>query len=535
MSSCQVEFDRLRAPVEDRTALIEPPFDQIRDLVTENLCRRDQFDCDLHGRSLTELSQLARTNLMSAARRWTSAYRNVAAQPTDPVGLIYVAGHQPQMFHPGVWLKNFALGALAEEHGATAINLVIDNDILAEASLSVPSGTAEDPHVVKIPFDRPDARVPHEERRIEDRALFESFDRRVEDAIASLVPNPLIGQYWQLVQARSKETDNLGACLAQARHQLEGSWGLGTLEVPQSRVCEGEAFQWFVAHLLADLPEFREVHNQAVREYRLAHHIRSTSHPVPELAEEGSWLEAPLWVWTADESRRRRLFARSLGNEIALSDRQAWETRLPLRRDGDAGRAVDRLLQLQRDGVRIRSRALVTTLWARLALGDLFIHGIGGAKYDQVTNALMERFFRVRPPCFMVVSATLHLPIERHRATPADARAIDQELRNLTYHPERYLNGSDASPRELIDAKSQWIATPQTKENARKRCCAIRAINAALQPPLEERRRQLLEQQTPILRRLKAESVLARRDYAFCLYPEATLRKFLSQLLPKSA
>ena len=81
-------------------------------------------------------------------------------------------------------------------------------------------------------------------------------------------------------------------------------------------MCAGEAFQWFTAHLLARLPEFRAIYNEAVREYRRVHHVRSLSHPVPELAEEGPWLEAPLWVWTADEPRRRRLFARAAGGEI---------------------------------------------------------------------------------------------------------------------------------------------------------------------------------------------------------------------------
>ncbi len=287
-------------------------------------------------------------------------------------------------------------------------------------------------------------------------------------------------------------------------------------------------------HLLAQLPRFHAIHNEALRQYRRTYRVRSISHPVPELAEEETWLEAPFWVWTADEPHRRRLFARSAGGEIAISDRQSWEARLPLQADGDAGRAVERLLELQRGGVRIRSRALVTTLWARLALGDLFIHGIGGAKYDRLTDMLIERFFGLRPPHFMVLSATLHLPIERDRATADDAQAIERELRGLTYHPEQYLDGLADAPADLLADKRRWIETPQTVENARRRCRAIRAGNAALQPWLDDRRKRLQEQQTRVLRRLRAESVLAWREYAFCLYPEPTLRGFLSGLLHKT-
>ena len=181
---------------------------------------------------------------------------------------------------------------------------------------------------------------------------------------------------------------------------MEGSWGLETLEVPQSSVCAGEAFQWFAAHLLARLPEFHAIHNEAVREYRRAHRVRSLSHPVPELAEDGGLAGGPAMgvdgrrapspasFRPLDRRRNRPLRSAVVGGPVAASA------------EGDAGRAVERLLELQHGGVRIRSRALVTTLWARLALGDLFIHGIGGAKYDRVTDLLMERFFGLHPPGF---------------------------------------------------------------------------------------------------------------------------------------
>ena len=88
--------------------------------------------------------------------------------------------------------------------------------------------------------------------------------------------------------------------------------------------------------------------------------------------------------------------------------------------------------------MKIRSRALITTLWARLALGDLFLHGIGGAKYDQVTDRLIERFFGLQPPGIMVLSATLHLPVAPPRGmTPDEVRRDPAGTsRDLTFHPE---------------------------------------------------------------------------------------------------
>lgn len=512
--------------------MIEPPFEGVRELVSENVRGRGRRSYDLQGRSLADVSLLARAELLVAARQWTGEYRDVSAAPIDASGLIFLAGHQPQMFHPGVWFKNFALGALAKRCGATGVNLIVDGDMLSDTSLRVPGGSIAEPNAAAIPFDRPDPGIPYEDRKIEDRELFASFGRRASEQIAPLLTDTLLGVYWPLVQGRAEHNDNLGGCLAQARHQLEGFWGLETLEVSQSRLCAGEGFQWFMAHLLAQLPRFRAVYNDSLREYRRLNRVRSVSHPAPDLAEEGGWLETPFWVWTAAMPRRRRLFARMEAGEVVLCDRQSWEARLPLQPEGDAGRAVERLVELQRGGVRIRPRALVTTLWARLVLGDLFIHGIGGAKYDRVTDRLIERFFGLAAPGFMVVSATLHLPIERDRVVPHDVRRIEQEMRGMTYQPERYLdNASDGNVAGLVAEKARWVSTPQSVLNAKQRCQAIRRINAALQPWLAERRGEAADRLADMSRRVRAEDVLGSREYAFCVYPGQTLREFFSGLL----
>ena len=49
------------------------------------------------------------------------------------------------------------------------------------------------------------------------------------------------------------------------------------------------------------------------------------------------------------------------------------------------------------------------------------------------SHSTVEGFFGLRPPGFLVISATLHLPIERRRPSIEDARAIlpDHVFREL--------------------------------------------------------------------------------------------------------
>jgi hypothetical protein len=537
MPNRRVEFRRFAAPGADRAALVDPPWEGVGGLIAANVQGKQQLAaCHVAGRTLADLAQEARADLLAAARRWTAVYRDVPPAAENPRGPILLAGHQPELFHPGVWFKNFALGTLAQRHGATAVNLLIDSDTIKGASLPVPGGTVENPHREMIPLDCPQPAIPYEERQVVDEAEFADFGRRVAEQMAALVPRPLIADYWPMVLERRRQTDRLGYCLAQARHQLEGRWGLRTLEVPQSWVCESQPFRWFVVHLLAEAERFREVYNQAVGEYRRAHRIRSASHPVPDLARDGPWIELPLWIWTAQRPERRRLFVRREGGGLAVSDRRGLEFRVPWKQGGDAAAGVEALAESSRRGVRIRSRALGTTLWARLALGDLFLHGIGGAKYDQVTDRLIERFFGMEPAGILVLSATLYLPLAAPHGMAEQVRAIRRQLRDLVFHAELAIHPPPSHEAgELLAAKRRWIDTPQTAENAYQRWRSLREINAALQPWVAGRRQRLLASLAAAEHALRAEKVLCWREYGFCLYPEKILQEFLGELLPKNA
>ncbi len=70
---------------------------------------------------------------------------------------------------------------------------------------------------------------------------------------------------------------------------------------------------------------------------------------------------------------------------------------LPLNPDSEACCAVERLRDLPARSIRLRTRALLTTMYSRLLLGDLFIHGIGGSKYDELGDEIMRRFLGFEP------------------------------------------------------------------------------------------------------------------------------------------
>ena len=518
-------YPSYRAPQADGEILCLPPWSTLAQQLATNRQGLVGHNVEILGIPLVELAQTARQELIEKALAHTNRYANVAA-PTNKNAPLIVTGHQPELAHPGVWLKNFAAAKLAHQTGGTAISLIIDNDLCRTPSLRVPTGSPEQPKIVDLPLDQPLEKMPYEERTIIDPLLWKSLGQRATEAMAPLVADPLIAQWWPEVVKISKETPQLGLAIAQARHRLELDWNPPSLEIPQSQVCQTDAFRQFLLHLLFDAERLRNDYNGALTDYRQAHHLRSPAQPLPDLTEIEGWTETPFWIWTRTDPTRRALFVQQTPTGLLLSDRQQWQATLP--RDASQS-ALQQLAEWESQGIKLRTRALITTLYARLLLADTFIHGIGGAKYDQVTDTLSQRFFGISPPAYATLSGTLRLPIDHPSTSPRQLRLLQQTLRELLYHPETHLQDSLADPKvaALIAEKKRWVQIIKTKINATERHVRISTANASLQPWVEPLRKEIKTELDTVASRISANQVLESREYAFCLFPRKHLRKFL--------
>ena len=450
---------RPRPPHGDGEAWVEPPAAEVPALVQRNVSARDHAaHCDILGCSLAQLRDVARQDVLRRAIAHTTAYRDVQL-PCRPhtAAPIILSGHQPQLFHPGIWYKNFLLSEFADRTCSHAINLVIDTDTIENVSIRVPSGSMDEPIQAWVALDVTGERVPYEERAVADPAFFASFGSRVQAAISPLVQRPLGREFWLYAVQTAHRTNNLGQSVAQARHRLEGDWGLNTLELPLSSVCDLWSFRWFAVRLLAGAHRLRRIHNDCLAEYRCLHRLRGRARPVPDLTEADGCIEVPFWLWKTDQPKRLPAFVRRRGREMELSNNKDIRIALPLGESADAGRCVERLGHASRKGIRFRPRALITTMFSRLVLSDLFIHGIGGAKYDQVTDAIVRRLFRIDLPGHLTATATFKLPIPRTRVELGDLQRVKRLLRELHYHPELHVEVTpETAP--LIAEKRRWIS-----------------------------------------------------------------------------
>jgi hypothetical protein len=516
----------LRAPDQDGAVVAEPPLSQVAELLAGNQQRLVQNTLML-GRSWADLRLKARQAALDSARTY---FRDAGEPlPSRNHGPLLMAGHQPDLFHPGVWVKNFALHGLARTHAGVALNLVVDNDTAKSTSVRVPTRATPvvpRPHALNIPFDRWVGEVPFEERTVADETVFAGFSDRVIDAMQDWGFTPLLAKFWVEARRQARSTSLLGELLARARRELERSWGCHNLEVPVSRLCRTEPFAWFACHLLSDLPRFHAIYNEVVHGYRRRHGLKSENHPVPDLAAYGDWLEAPFWAWRNRQTRRGRLLARIREGKIDLRVGPEPLPSLTL------NSAPSQWMDLEALGFKVRSRALTNTLYARLFVADLFIHGIGGGRYDELTDEIIRRFYGMEPPRFLVLSATRLLPLPIFPIQPSEVRRLERLARDLECNPQRYLEVESPLFRDLITEKQTWIKRePGSEEERRRRFEALRASNHQLRPFVVDRLRATRSHLAEGERQLQANAVLRRRDYAFCLFPEEILRPFVTRFL----
>jgi hypothetical protein len=520
-----VNGNRLRAPVEDGGVVAWPDLSQALDLADSN--RRLLDKLVLPGITRAE----GRQEVLAASAH----YHDAAGEPLaacDAAGPILMAGHQPELFHPGVWIKNYALAGLAAKAGGTALNLIVDTDVPKTNTVRVPVNAA-DPRqaMVRVPFDAHLPDVPFEERRVHDQAIWNRFPESIATLSRTWPFRPIFVDFWEEVTAASLRTPLLGERWARARRACERSWGCHNFELPQSAICRTRAFAAFFCQIAHRAASFRTAHNAALAQYRKANGIRGPGRPIPDLAADGDWLELPFWIWEAPKSKRRRLLVRAAGNGL-IALRMGQGRVVAEISSGTGGQAA--LNELEHRGVKIRTRALLTTMFARLFLCDLFMHGLGGAMYDEITDDIIRAFWRIEPPRFMVLSGSLRLPFRCSPGDVAEASRLQQLSRDLRWNPDRHLAcvANNEGARQLAEERAHWISwKADSPARRRDRFQNLRRLTGLIQPFVADEVASVDEKLSVCKRQVELERVLCDRDFAFCLYPEFRLRPFCQRFL----
>ncbi|HON68175.1 MAG TPA: hypothetical protein PLS23_16940, partial [Phycisphaerae bacterium] len=396
-----LRFDRLQTPRRDGEVLIEPAAALWAGLIEQDIRHRKPHECTLRlaGMPIEEVRHATRARVLGP-------------KVTGPV---IACGHQPEFAHPGVWAKHVIVAEVASRLGAHGADLVVDNDAPRTTALTLPDPDPDgyiDQQI--IPVLRGTTGAAYESRPPLNPAAIDAIQRQIADTLAGitiaddghladggppadggrLADTSLVFQYLSGVASAARPRDFVEQHLAGRAH-VDRLFAIDLQEIRVSDAFNGP----FVADILLNLERFAHEYNSSLAEYRREQRVRSPDRPLPDLKRVEDRLEAPFWIYQPLQ-QRRRLWIASRGDALDLfagPDLVGTLSRTELARSAAA--ALASLAPWV-----IRPRALTLTLWARLLLCNLFVHGIGGAKYDRINDGIFRRYYGCEPPPYACVS-----------------------------------------------------------------------------------------------------------------------------------
>jgi hypothetical protein len=303
-------------------------------------------------------------------------------------------------------------------------------------------------------------------------------------------------------------------------------FGLAVHHLPTSLLCETDSWHFFVRAWVDNAGAWTAAYNARLADYRRSHGIKNPQQPMPDLARADraggvSEFELPFWIHRPGAPRERLAVRASAGGRVLL----AGDVELAIRPEG---RVVAGPWQL-------RPRALTLTMFTRLFLADLFIHGIGGAIYDQITDALMRELFGLVPP-YGCVSAAWLLPIGRAAEIP-DIPRLRWRRHHATHNPQQLIDPFTAvrtDVAELIAARKDLVARLLDRaraDKAQRRAWfdQLHAVNEQLHAKSPRILGELDEKLAAARDARERNKTLLWREYFFALHSPGSLMKLQSR------
>jgi hypothetical protein len=377
-----------KAPAADGELLIWPEPRQLLDRTRENQTRLSSAD---HVRiQNAPLPQVRR-----AVRQFLG---HDDAQP------LLATGHQTELYHAGVWVKDVLIDHAATLLGGQAYHFAVDTDGPKHLHVRWPGasmpisddpaiGTAAWSALLAPPTPRHVQEIEQAARRDWPRFGFE----------------PMLFGLLDSLRKSALEPSNLSATITNAQHRLDWDLGLRHHAMLVSPLLTSHGFLALAHHILSRANGFAASYNRALAEYRRETGTTSPMRPMPDLFVSEQSIEVPFWLDNLHEGTRSRpsVFRAAEGWMLELLSGEEFAFRPEL----DADEAAESLRRfLDRTGHRLAPRALTLTIFLRLLVADQFVHGIGGGRYDQVADKIIADHFGIQPPAFSVTTATMYFP-----------------------------------------------------------------------------------------------------------------------------
>ncbi|VAX19515.1 hypothetical protein MNBD_NITROSPINAE01-164 [hydrothermal vent metagenome] len=515
-----MSFQNIKVPEKEGETLFVPPFKTYGDLLEENIEKRKNLLTQ--NKKLVPCAIEARKTTIEKAIAYTKGLGLNSTVPPALNAPIIATGHQPAIFHPGVMIKIVAMNKKAKELNATPLFITVDSDEFRGESFSVPEVSSKKlgkKNVTLLP-------APNEQKIFEQVSApsFEQIERVLKTELEDLSKSESLHMHAKALSCYLKRLSPdifaTAKTLADTLIIMRRVWdepvaeGKGYLELPVSLLCDTPSFLAFAENIFENIEDFFNVYNGELAKYRKLRKLRYPANPFPDLAvRNDGWLETPFWGITEDTSRTRLFVKRDDNGKIILST-------------GD-GTQTASVTDIASGSLKIRPKAITLTIYLRLFVLDLFIHGVGGAKYDTITDKIIERFYKITPPGYACISATMGLdvPIENPQEK---IDVITKNIRLAEQNPEK-VAGEDREDIAILAQKKNLLVEKMAHPETDRKTTGlmIKELNNKMKTLMAPEIKRLKETLSSLEESMGEWETARARDYPFFLTDPQKLRSLI--------
>ncbi len=459
--------------------------------------------------------------------------REITRAHFDLTGLPFVlTGHQPEWFHPGVWAKNFLTHGIAKNCSGISGNCVIDSDLPRTCAISVPTPSSK-----RTPSRRqvlafqpmPDKDIPWEAWLMNVQAQPAEAFKRIAGIAESWGYESLATQCLPLLE-RQKIGSPMSRVISSCRTHFENLWGASNHEIFLSDLATKTCFSHILALLFEDLPIASEFYNAAIADYRTRRNVQSLGRPIPPLGQLGDWFEAPVWISSAEQPARQRLLLRREG--VQLHWRSESNHLYGLLPANDKKTMAEALNATVSTGIRFRPRALLTSLVLRVFLADIFVHGLGGALYDEMTDYWIQNWLKIPAPISFVATMTMRMPLPNPTYPAIEMARKMATWRASEWHPEQLARfPNDPAWHCLVQEKHRLINwNPIGHQEKRERFISLRNVNNELRVSIRGLREELLNILDQKRQWEREDKMFLSREHPWPAHDAQTMKSHMTNL-----
>lgn len=352
--------------------------------------------------------------------------------------LIYVTGHQPEIFHPGILFKDLILNKLSQKHNAFPIHLNVDTDIF-EFKYIYPIIEKDNLNLSKFEYHQ-DKLFMFEELNLKKEEEFLKILNTQELVLKNILSKSIYENalnYISIIRNMILSKEKFHNISSFVRNNFLSFYNINIPTIKLSEFIKLDSFQYFVELISSRNSEFIEIHNYSLKKYREEHKIKNHAQPIPDMIEN----ELPFWELNYKEGKRIHAKLPYEPNKI------------------------------------YSPRAITNTMFIRLFISDLFIHGRGGARYEAISDTIIEKFFGTNTSPYFIASATLYLDKNDNFPLPAvSLNELNVILRDLNYSPEKFIDPKDSLRIEKVSLLDKFKDPTSNKKNLNQEIVSLNNI-----------------------------------------------------------